>query len=114
MANGLWAPSNRTIGARHARRAGAPGRPDRGGDAGKVRGMRDVPLAASDHPDRIRWNTRYGGGAAVSFHAHPLAAQALSLPLPAGPVLDLACGPSGAGLAAAAAGRQVTAVDISD
>jgi SAM-dependent methyltransferase len=76
--------------------------------------MRDVPLAASDHPDRIRWNARYGDSAAVSFHAHPLAAQALSLPLPDGPVLDLACGPSGAGLAAAAAGRPVTAVDISD
>jgi SAM-dependent methyltransferase len=81
----------------------------------KVRDMREVPLAASDHPDRIRWNARYGESAtAASFHAHPLAAQALSLPLPDGPVLDLACGPSGAGLAAAAAGRQVTAVDISD
>jgi SAM-dependent methyltransferase len=76
--------------------------------------MREVPLAASDHPDRTRWNARYGGSATVSFHAHPLAAQALSLPAPDGPVLDLACGPSGAGLAAAAAGRQVTAVDISD
>jgi SAM-dependent methyltransferase len=76
--------------------------------------MRDVPLAASDHPDRVRWNARYGDSSAVSFHAHPLAAQALSLTLPAGPVLDLACGPSGAGLAAAAAGRRVTAVDISD
>lgn len=77
--------------------------------------MRDVPLAASDHPDRIRWNARYGeSSAAVAFRAHPLAAQAMSLPLPQGPVLDLACGPSGAALAAAAAGRRVTAVDISD
>jgi SAM-dependent methyltransferase len=39
---------------------------------------------------------------------------ALSVPPPAGPVADLACGPSGAALLAAAAGRQVTAVDISD
>ena len=76
--------------------------------------MREVPLAASGHPDRIRWNARYGDDSAVSFHAHPLAAQALSSALPDGPVLDLACGPSGAVLAAAAAGRQVTAVDISD
>ncbi len=76
--------------------------------------MRDDPLTASDHPDRIRWNAKYGDGSAPSFHAHPLAARALSLPLPDGPVLDLACGPSGSGLAAAAAGRQVTAVDISD
>jgi SAM-dependent methyltransferase len=41
-------------------------------------------------------------------------AQALSRPLPDGPVLDLACGPSGSALLAAAAGRSVTAVDISD
>jgi SAM-dependent methyltransferase len=76
--------------------------------------MGEVPSTASDHPDRLRWNAKYGDGSAVSFGAHPLAARALSLPLPDGPVLDLACGPSGGGLAAAAAGRQVTAVDISD
>ena len=35
-------------------------------------------------------------------------------PLPDGPVLDLACGPSGSALAAASAGRAVTAVDISE
>jgi Methyltransferase domain len=34
--------------------------------------------------------------------------------LPAGPVLELACGPSGSALAAAAAGRMVIAVDVSD
>jgi SAM-dependent methyltransferase len=45
---------------------------------------------------------------------HPLAVAALSVPPPAGPVADLACGPSGAALLAAAAGRSVTAVDISD
>ena len=40
--------------------------------------------------------------------------QALSCPLPDGQVLDLASGPSGSALYAAAAGRRVTAVDISD
>jgi SAM-dependent methyltransferase len=40
--------------------------------------------------------------------------QALSCPLPDGQVLDLASGPSGSALFAAAAGRRVTAVDISD
>ena len=40
--------------------------------------------------------------------------QALSTPLPDGPVLDLASGPSGSALLAAAAGRRVTAVDVSD
>jgi hypothetical protein len=49
-----------------------------------------------------------------SFTAHPLAEQALSMPLPAGPVLELACGPSGSALLAAAEGRIVTAVDASD
>jgi SAM-dependent methyltransferase len=66
------------------------------------------------HPDRLRWNARYGGGFVASFAAHPLAARALSMALPAGPVLDLACGPSGSVLLAAAAGRRVTAVDASE
>lgn len=65
------------------------------------------------HPDRERWNARYGGFTA-SFQPHPLAARALSLPLPPGPVADLACGPSGSALLAAEAGRRVTAVDVSD
>jgi SAM-dependent methyltransferase len=68
----------------------------------------------ADHPDRLRWNDRYGPGFAASFVPHPLAQQALSLWLPDGPVADLACGPSGSALFAAAAGRQVTAVDISE
>jgi SAM-dependent methyltransferase len=34
--------------------------------------------------------------------------------LPDGPVADLACGPSGSVLLAAASGRQVTAVDVSE
>jgi SAM-dependent methyltransferase len=66
------------------------------------------------HPDRIRWNARYTGGFQPSFRPHPLAEQALSLPLPEGPVLDLASGPSGSALLAAAAGRAVAAVDVSD
>jgi SAM-dependent methyltransferase len=65
------------------------------------------------HPDRLRWNARYAQGPA-SFTPHPLAVAALSVPPPPGPVADLACGPSGAALRAAAAGRRVTAVDVSD
>lgn len=65
------------------------------------------------HPDRLRWNARYAEGA-PSFAAHGLSVRALALDLPDGPVLDLACGPSGAALLAAAQGRPVTAVDISE
>ncbi|HEX9552561.1 MAG TPA: hypothetical protein VF983_05090 [Streptosporangiaceae bacterium] len=64
--------------------------------------------------DRQRWNARYGGGFIASFLAHPIAELALSLPLPDGPVLDLASGPSGAVLLAAATGRRSVAVDVSD
>jgi SAM-dependent methyltransferase len=66
------------------------------------------------HPDRLRWNARYGPGFTASFRPHPLAEQALSLDLPDGPVAELACGPSGSALLAAASGRQVTALDVSD
>ena len=86
--------------------------------------MSRVPPELAGHPDRQRWNSRYGAGFAPSFIPHPLAASALSMlalsmlapPLqpPAGPVLDLASGPSGSALLAAAAGRQVTAVDVSE
>jgi SAM-dependent methyltransferase len=69
---------------------------------------------AEQHPDRTRWNARYSAGRVPSFAPHPLALSALALDLPAGPVLELACGPSGSALAAAAAGRQVAAVDVSD
>lgn len=66
-------------------------------------------------PDRLKWNARYSAsGYTPSFAPHPLAVQALSLPLPAGPVLELACGPSGSALHAAGLGRTVTAVDVSD
>jgi 16S rRNA C967 or C1407 C5-methylase (RsmB/RsmF family) len=74
----------------------------------------DVRPDLADHPDRRRWNARYTGDFAASFAAHPLMVQALSRPLPGGPVLDLASGPSGSTLLAAAAGRRVTAVDVSD
>jgi SAM-dependent methyltransferase len=66
----------------------------------------------AEHPDRHRWNARYAGRP-PSFQVHDLAAAA-ALILPDGPVLELACGPSGSALAAAAAGRRVTAVDVSD
>ena len=67
-----------------------------------------------DHADRIRWNAKWAAGPAPSFTPHPLAVRALALDLPEGPVADLACGPSGAVLLAAAQGRQVTAVDVSE
>jgi SAM-dependent methyltransferase len=66
------------------------------------------------HPDRLRWNARYTGGFQPSFAAHPLAARALGMDLPHGPVADLACGPSGSALLAAAGGRRVAAVDVSE
>jgi SAM-dependent methyltransferase len=76
--------------------------------------MGSVALRLAGHPDRLRWNARYQGGTGAGFGAHPLAVQALAMPLPDGPVLELACGPSGSALAAASAGRRVTAVDISE
>jgi SAM-dependent methyltransferase len=66
------------------------------------------------HPDRLRWNARYADAFVPSFSPHPLAVRALGLDLPDGPVADLACGASGSALLAAAQGRRVTAVDISE
>jgi SAM-dependent methyltransferase len=66
------------------------------------------------HPDRLRWNARYGGDYVPTFRPHPLAAAAMPMLPAAGPVLELACGPSGSALLAAAAGRHVTAIDASD
>jgi SAM-dependent methyltransferase len=68
----------------------------------------------ADHPDRLRWNARYGGDYVPTFRPHPLAAAAVPMLPAAGPALELACGPSGSALLAAAAGRRVTAVDASD
>ncbi|SNR49954.1 Methyltransferase domain-containing protein [Haloechinothrix alba] len=73
----------------------------------------DVPSGLRDHPDRCRWNERYRE-ADPDFVPHPLVTDALAAGLPTGPVLELACGRSGSALAMAAAGRTVTAVDISD
>jgi hypothetical protein len=74
-----------------------------------------VPDDLTGHPDRLRWNERYASGAYnASFEVRPLAEQALAVPLPDGPVLDLASGPSGSALLFADGGRQVTAVDVSD
>jgi SAM-dependent methyltransferase len=71
-------------------------------------------LVPDDQPDRVKWNARFAAGFSPSFTAHPLAARSLALALPDGPVADLACGPSGTALLAAAHGRHVTAVDISE
>jgi SAM-dependent methyltransferase len=74
----------------------------------------DGGLPPDSHPDRLRWNARYGGDFTPSFIPHPLAVRALAMDPPDGPVADLACGPSGTALLAAARGRPVTAVDISE
>ena len=71
-------------------------------------------LVPGDHADRIRWNAKWAAGSAPSFAPHPLAVRALALDLPDGPMADLACGPSGSVLLAAAQGRRVTAVDVSE
>jgi hypothetical protein len=76
--------------------------------------MQPIPPELAGHPDRLKWNARYGAGFAPSFTPHPLAEEALGLTMPDGPVLELACGPSGSALLAAASGRPVTAVDASD
>ena len=74
----------------------------------------DAGPGPGDHADRIRWNAKWAAGPAPSFTPHPLAVRALALDLPDGPVADLACGPSGSVLLAAAQGRPVTAVDVSE
>ena len=76
--------------------------------------MEEPESDLAGHPDRLRWNERYGAGFTPSFTPHPLTAAALALDLPAGPVADLASGPSGSALLAAAQGRPVTAVDVSE
>lgn len=76
--------------------------------------MAHVSPELAGHPDRLRWNARYQAGFQPSFDPHPLAERALSLRPPGGPALELACGPSGSALLTAAAGRRVTAVDVSE
>lgn len=65
------------------------------------------------HPDGARWNERYRRSE-PGFTPSPLVSQAAEAGLPDGPVLELACGPSGNALALAAMGRRVVAVDVSD
>lgn len=76
--------------------------------------MTPVPPELAGNADRLKWNARFGGDFTPPFAPHPLAVQALALDLPPGPVLELACGPSGSALLAARQGRSVTAVDASD
>jgi SAM-dependent methyltransferase len=76
--------------------------------------VEDSESDLAGHPDRVRWNERYGTGFTASFTPHPVAVAALALDLPDGPVADLASGPSGSALLAAARGRPVTAVDVSE
>ena len=74
-------------------------------------------LVPGDQPNRVKWNAKYAAGFAPSFTPHPLAVRvlgSLAADLPDGPVADLACGASGTALLAAAHGRQVTAVDVSE
>jgi SAM-dependent methyltransferase len=80
-----------------------------------VLGMVRFSPELADNPDRLRWNDRYGSASyAPSFAPHPLAELTLGMPPVAGPVLDLACGPSGSVLLAADRGRSVVAVDVSE
>lgn len=76
--------------------------------------MNEAASSPDGDSDRLRWNAKYAGRAEASFPAHRLAERALAMPLPFGPVLDLACGTSGSVLLAASYGRRVIAVDISD
>jgi SAM-dependent methyltransferase len=85
----------------------------RAGRPGLYCGMHADEPGLAGHPDRLKWNARYASRP-PSFDPHPLAVLALSMPLPPGPVLELACGPSGSALLAAEMGRPVTAVDASD
>jgi SAM-dependent methyltransferase len=72
-----------------------------------------MPPGLHAHPDRLRWNERYAD-TPPTFEPHPLASAAMAAGLPDGPVLELACGRSGSALLLAEAGRQITAVDVSD
>jgi SAM-dependent methyltransferase len=76
--------------------------------------MPQVPPELEDNADRRRWNERYGSRPASAFTPHELAVLALSARPPDGPMLELACGPSGSALLAAERGRSVTAVDVSE
>lgn len=66
-----------------------------------------------DHPDRIKWNEKYGQGE-PRFTPHALVAAIKAQALPEGAILELACGTGGNALALAELGREIIAVDISD
>ena len=59
--------------------------------------------------DRDKWNARFAA-AAPAWDVHPIVAEVAG----AARVLELASGPSGSALALAAAGAQVTCVDIAE
>lgn len=65
------------------------------------------------HPDRLRWNEKHAA-APARFEPHPVAGEVLFRPVPAGPILEIACGVAGTGLALAAEGRRVVLLDVSD
>lgn len=70
----------------------------------------------ADHPDRIRWNAKYECADPTEAVFAPISwlGDVLQFGVPEGPVLELACGRSGTALGLAAAGRCVTAIDVSD
>jgi hypothetical protein len=72
-----------------------------------------VNPALADHPDRLKWNAKYGQ-AAATFRPGPWLGEILSFDPPDGPVLELAGGPSGTALTLAAMARDVTVIDVSD
>ena len=85
------------------------------------RARQGISLRRVEEPESGWRGTRTGGAETrgtgrvhPSFAPHPLAAAALALELQAGPVADLASGPSGSALLAAAQGGPVTAVNVSD
>ncbi len=63
--------------------------------------------------EREKWNQRFAA-AAPGFLPHPIVTELRPRIAPGARVLELASGPSGSALALAAAGADVTAVDISD
>lgn len=70
----------------------------------------------ADHPDRIRWNAKYECADPTEAVFAPISwlGDVLQFGVPEGPVLELACGRSGTALGLAAAGRCMTAIDVSD
>jgi hypothetical protein len=57
-------------------------------------------LVPGDHPDRVKWNAKYASGFVPSFRPNPLAARALALAPPDGPVAIAAAAVADGGLLA--------------